>query len=87
MRLLRRAACFLALIVLAVLVFFAFARPDAGRPAADPVPPSERVTRAEARRLFETGRDIFRYDTFGDEDFWGEPSGFIRRSPVPARAA
>lgn len=24
-----------------------------------------------AKKLFEDGRNIFRYDTFGDEDFWG----------------
>jgi hypothetical protein len=26
---------------------------------------------SHARELFEQGREIFRYDTFGSEDFWG----------------
>src|SRR5215217_9776644 len=28
--------------------------------------------RTNADRLFERGRNIFRFDTFGDEAFWGD---------------
>jgi len=31
----------------------------------------DHVVDANARRLVDEGRQIFRYDTFGDEDFWG----------------
>jgi hypothetical protein len=29
------------------------------------------VNRTAAQRLFEQGKDVFRFDTFGDEAFWG----------------
>src|SRR5688500_3302209 len=31
----------------------------------------DRAAEEQADRLFEEGRDIFRFDTFGDEAFWG----------------
>jgi hypothetical protein len=33
--------------------------------------PDERADK-DAQRLFEQGREIFRFDTFGDEAFWGD---------------
>jgi len=36
---------------------------------SDPDPDS--VSEGQARQLFEEGRGIFRFDTFGDEAFWG----------------
>jgi hypothetical protein len=33
--------------------------------------PFDRVIRNHAESLWERGRSIFRYDTFGDEAFWG----------------
>ncbi len=33
-----------------------------------------------AATMIEDGRNIFRYDTYGDEAFWGTLSSFIRRS-------
>jgi hypothetical protein len=33
--------------------------------------PFDQASQDHARNLFEEGRQIFRYDTFGDEAFWG----------------
>jgi len=33
--------------------------------------PFDHTVNANARRLVADGREIFRFDTFGDEDFWG----------------
>ena len=38
--------------------------PDAAMPAVDPV-------KSAAEAMIDEGRQTFRYDTFGDEDFWG----------------
>ena len=35
------------------------------------VTPQDKVILANTTRLLERGRNIFRYDTFGDEAFWG----------------
>src|SRR5918993_3213618 len=32
----------------------------------------DRIIRDNARNLFEDGRQTFRFDTFGDESFWGD---------------
>jgi len=37
--------------------------------------PADRVNQENAERLAEQGRQIFRFDTFGDEDFWGGTLG------------
>jgi hypothetical protein len=44
----------------------------------------DHVVDANARRLVDEGRQIFRYDTFGDEDFWG---GQLRLHEAIAGAA
>ncbi len=44
----------------------------------------DRAVEANARRLLEEGRRIFRHDTFGDEDFWG---GTLRLHEAIAGAA
>ncbi|HEY8428064.1 MAG TPA: hypothetical protein VIL20_06805, partial [Sandaracinaceae bacterium] len=38
---------------------------------AAPVPPITDPTTMNAAELTERGREIFRFDTFGDEAFWG----------------
>lgn len=44
----------------------------ADHPLARRGPPSfDVIIQDNARQLLETGRQIFRFDTFGDEDFWG----------------
>jgi hypothetical protein len=35
-------------------------------------PPFDQVIRGNARDLLEPGREVFRFDTFGDETFWGD---------------
>src|SRR5258707_15041975 len=40
--------------------------PGVARPAA-----VDEIAR-NAERMFDQGREIFRYDTFGDEAFWGD---------------
>jgi hypothetical protein len=37
-----------------------------------PRPAFDQVIRDHAEGMFERGREIFRYDTFGDEAFWGD---------------
>lgn len=34
--------------------------------------PFDRVIKENARAQIEEGRQIFRFDTFGDEEFWGD---------------
>ncbi len=41
-------------------------------------PSFDSLVASHSRRLLEDGRDIFRYDTFGDEAFWGDTLGLHR---------
>jgi len=41
------------------------------RAAEDELPPNDRLINAHARRAVEEGRQIFRFDTFGSEAFFG----------------
>lgn len=40
-----------------------------------------------ARQSLQAGRQTFRFDTFGDEAFWGTRCICIRRSKAPRSAA
>jgi cytochrome c5 len=40
-----------------------------------PSSPNDAAINRNADRLLEQGREIFRYDTFGDQDFWGGALG------------
>jgi hypothetical protein len=40
-----------------------------------------------ALRFFRDGRQIFRFDTFGDEAFWGTRSSCTRQSRAPRSVA
>ncbi|MGE5508359.1 MAG: hypothetical protein ACM3RP_07770 [Chitinophagales bacterium] len=72
MRLLRRVVIFLALlVVLALAAATLVGLERVSPPPVAAVAPFEGPTRANAARLLEAGREIFRYDTFGDETFWG----------------
>jgi len=42
------------------------------RAAEDELPPNDRLINANARRTIDEGRQIFRFDTFGDEAYWGD---------------
>jgi hypothetical protein len=39
--------------------------------AADPASPNDQLINSNMQAMFNQGRQIFRYDTFGDEAFWG----------------
>ena len=41
---------------------------------------------ANARAMIQEGLRTFRFDTFGDEAFWGERFGCTRPSPAPSSA-
>src|SRR5712691_13095766 len=45
------------------------------RAAEDELPPNDRLINANARRAVGEGRQTFRFDTFGDEAFWGDLLG------------
>jgi hypothetical protein len=60
-----------------VLVFAATTNPLAQVPPAPPRQPAtsgpfDSAIEQNAKRMIEEGRRIFRYDTFGDEAFWGD---------------
>ena len=42
---------------------------------------------AKAPSVFEQGKAIFRFDTFGDEDYWGGKLRCTRRSRAPLSEA
>ncbi|HZI93727.1 MAG TPA: hypothetical protein VFE84_05760 [Patescibacteria group bacterium] len=62
----RSAVGFLAFTTILLLT------PMASRGDTKPDPSFDRVIADNLRRSFDRGRDIFRYDTFGDEAFWGD---------------
>src|SRR5579864_7144557 len=39
--------------------------------AASPASPNDQLINSNMQAMFNQGRHIFRYDTFGDEAFWG----------------
>jgi hypothetical protein len=43
----------------------------AGAPKKHTGPPFKDLIDANAQQMFDDGKKIFRFDTFGDEDFWG----------------
>src|SRR6266545_2029542 len=45
------------------------------RAADEELPPNDRLINANARQAVGEGRQIFRFDTFGDEAFWGDLLG------------
>ena len=45
------------------------------------------LIRENAQQMIEEGRRIFRFDTFGDEAFWGDTLNFIRQSRAPSLEA
>jgi hypothetical protein len=61
---------FLALIVV-VLGIVAFSRGISKEPPA-PKNAFDQLINANAAQMIQQGRQIFRFDTFGDEQFWGD---------------
>jgi cytochrome c peroxidase len=66
----KRYAIPLSFVVAALVVVSLYAEHNK-RAAA----PADRVNQENAERLADQGRQIFRFDTFGDEDFWGGTLG------------
>ena len=65
------------IIALAAVVLFAVVANATFRQPAQPQPPApttafDAAITQNAQRMIEEGRRIFRYDTFGDEAFWGD---------------
>jgi hypothetical protein len=66
----RRYTVFFALLLIVATVTTAAGnRRDAGR--GRPPTGFDGVIDEHARDMVERGRHVFRFDTFGDEDFWG----------------
>ena len=55
-----------------VAVVFAQANNVKRQPPGAPVPGFDREIRQHSQAMLEEGRRTFRYDTFGDEGFWGD---------------
>jgi hypothetical protein len=75
-RLAIRLAVVLALGLITTAITFGANRADPGRQATAPARARltgfDRVIFDNALRQLEEGRRIFRFDTFGDEAFWGD---------------
>src|SRR5215510_3546201 len=61
---------FLVAAVLAVLTFAACRSAPPNQSAAGPTPPA--TIESHAQKALTEGRQTFRFDTFGDEAFWGD---------------
>jgi hypothetical protein len=61
----------LPLVVLIVVAVTAISRSRADE-ISDTSPPFNRMIAQHARQLLQEGRQTFRFDTFGDEAFWGD---------------
>ena len=57
---------------------------QAAQPAPAPAGPTtpqgsfDELIQANAKRMLDEGKQIFRFDTFGSEDFWGGKLGLHR---------
>lgn len=74
MELIRKALGRLALIAaggLVLYIAFVIVNGAVGAVSAGPNANPDEENRKAAGQLFEKGREIFRFDTFGDEAFWG----------------
>jgi cytochrome c peroxidase len=79
-RAIRRVKLTLVLATVAIMLFTLTGRSDAHRGGEEPNLPESgkafskdgRQMDAAARALVEEGKQIFRFDTFGDEAFWGD---------------
>jgi hypothetical protein len=58
-----------AAIAVALVLALTLALRGANAPSG---PPFDRVISANNQKLLADGRQIFRFDTFGDEAFWGD---------------
>jgi hypothetical protein len=63
---------FVIILVSVVVGYGLYAAPAQDLEAAKRLGDFDRVILANVRQLIEEGRQIFRFDTFGDESFWGD---------------
>ena len=68
-------------------VVFRAAAPAAQTPPARPAASADPEVTRYVERLIDEGRRVFRYDTFGDEAFWGDRCSSTRRSSARSSAA
>ncbi len=70
---------FLLIAGVALLVRFEMGTGDQGNAQArepeEELAKNDRLINAHARRMIDEGRQTFRFDTFGDEAFWGDLLG------------
>jgi hypothetical protein len=62
-------------VLVLLVVLTAYSVPAQKKPTGEPravVPEIDAGIDKHARQMLETGRRIFRFDTFGSEAFWGE---------------
>src|SRR6185436_20915859 len=59
----------LAALALAAVSALWFPRPSI---AQSPAPPMDTAVSDNARQMLDEGRRVFRYETFGDEAYWGD---------------
>src|SRR5262249_54081784 len=71
MQIIRRSAMTLAICVLMVAAWSVVAKSgEADAPQAQS--PNDTIISNYAQHMLKQGKQIFRYDTFGDEAFWGD---------------
>src|SRR6478609_144929 len=81
-----------ALVLLSVVAVFTglFSGSGNGQPAVTPGAVRPPGPEADALRMIQDGRQTFRFDTFGDEAFWGDAlklhQGVAKVSPKTALA-
>lgn len=73
MRLHRRATPLRKLLLTALVLLAGAVAVERAAPDSHPRPRTfDQVIQTTAQRMLEQGRNIFRFDTFGDEAFWGD---------------
>ena len=70
-----------------VIVLITAVRQSPNPPKPAPAPPAstsavDAAITQNAQQMIAEGQRVFRYDTFGDEAFWGDSSGCTTRSQV-----
>ncbi|HEX9348189.1 MAG TPA: hypothetical protein VF919_11495 [Gemmatimonadales bacterium] len=74
----RKSAAVLAAGVLVVVAWSVWAKPQ--KTSSQPAPSAnDQMISNYAQEMLKQGKEMFRFDTFGDEAFWGDAS--TRRLP------
>jgi hypothetical protein len=67
----KKSAALLAASMLVVVAWSVWARPQKTSSEAAPSANDQLISN-NAQEMLKQGKEIFRYDTFGDETFWGD---------------